>query len=60
MKYSKLNLQSQDESEIKTKSNYFWDGEAGFSSNSEGDKVSDDWFVSLDTSVIPLWGEDGR
>ena len=55
----KLNLQSQDESEIKTKSNYFWDGEAGFTSNSEGDKVSDDWFVSLDTSVIPLWGEDG-
>ena len=38
---------------------FYWDPEKAASLNSEGEAVQEDWFVSLDTSVVPEWNPDG-
>ena len=50
---------SQDTSKIYKESNYFWDTKAKAAVNTEGEKASADWFVSLDTSVVPARNENG-
>ena len=50
---------TQDISKIYKESNYFWDTKLGAAVNSAGEKASADWFVSLDTSVVPTRNVDG-
>ena len=54
-----LKPQSQSESEVYGASNYYWDKSKKQSLNTLGTAVSDDWFISLDTSVAPTRKEDG-
>ncbi len=54
-----LGIQSQSESSVYGISNYYWKAEENKSSNTVGTTVSDDWFVSLDTSIAPTRKEDG-
>ena len=50
---------SQDESKIYGDSNYYWDTTTQKSSNKSGATVSDDWFVTTDTSIAPTRNADG-
>ena len=50
---------TQDESKIYGDSNYYWDTTAQKSSNKSGATVTDDWFVSTDTSIVPTRNADG-
>ena len=54
-----IKLQSQEEGDIYNSSNYFWSDAASSSANADGVTVSDDWFESLDTSVVPSRKADG-
>ncbi len=54
-----LSLQKQDNSVVYGPSNYYWDTEKKSSLNTMGTQVSEDWFISLDTSVAPERKEDG-
>jgi len=51
-------LGTQDLTKINNATNYYWDG-VGKSVNSLNVAVSADWFVSLDTTVIPTRMVDG-
>lgn len=50
---------TQDESKIYGDSNYYWDEAAQKSSNKSGATVTDDWFVTTDTSIVPTRNADG-
>ena len=54
-----IRLQGQDEGAIREETNFFWDADRQCSSNSSGDTVQDDWFYSLDTTLVPAWGKNG-
>ncbi len=54
-----IRLQDQDEAAVYGTDNYYWDPEAKTSRNTEGETVTDDWFVSLDTSLVPTRNPDG-
>ena len=54
-----IGLQKQSDSAAYGKTNYYWDPENQSSSNTLGETVSGDWFVSLDTSIQPARAEDG-
>ena len=50
---------TQDESKIYGDSNYYWDTASQKSSNKSGATVTDDWFVTTDTSIVPTRNADG-
>ncbi len=52
-------LQGQNNSVAFGASNYYWNTNAKKSENSIGEKVSEDWFVNLDTSRAPERRTDG-
>ena len=54
-----IQLKGQDESSIYSETNYFYHEDTKAYENSKGEKVTDDWFVSLDTTVMPKRAEDG-
>lgn len=54
-----IRLKGQDESIIYSETNYFYHEDTKAYENSRGEKVTDDWFVSLDTSAMPGRAEDG-
>lgn len=54
-----IQLKGQEESGIYNETNYFYNEADKAYENSKGEKVADDWFVSLDTSVMPERAEDG-
>lgn len=49
---------SQDENKINNATNYYWDSASQTSKNSIGQTVSEDWFVSLDTSTLITRNDD--
>ena len=55
----KLDLQGQQKADVYASSCYFWDKDKKASVNTLGTTVSDDWFISLDTSVLPERNKDG-
>ncbi len=55
----KLDLQKQQDSDVFGTSCYYWDAEKQMSVNSLGTAVSEDWFLSLDSSEMPGRNEDG-
>ncbi|MBR1812803.1 MAG: hypothetical protein IJ773_03155 [Lachnospiraceae bacterium] len=55
----KLDLQKQANGDVFGASSFYWDTEKQASVNAGGSMVSEDWFVSLDTSVDPERKEDG-
>lgn len=55
----RLDLQGQAADSVTGKDCFYWDPEKKASLNSEGEAVQEDWFVSLDTSVVPEWNPDG-
>lgn len=54
-----IRLKGQEESGIYNETNYFYNEADKAYENSKGENVADDWFVSLDTSVMPERAEDG-
>ena len=54
-----LELKGQDESAIRSETNYFYDEAEGQYVNSKNEAVKEDWFQSLDTSVLPSREADG-
>ena len=54
-----IQLKGQDASSIYSETNYFYHEDTKAYENSKGEKVTDDWFVSLDTTVMPKRAEDG-
>lgn len=50
---------TQDESKIYGDSNYYWDDVTQKSSNKSGSTVTDEWFVSTNTSNGPTRNADG-
>lgn len=54
-----LELTGQDEKKIYTENNYFYQKETKSYANSKGETVSEEWFTSLDTSILPSRREDG-
>ena len=54
-----IQLKGQDASSIYSVTNYFYHEDTKAYENSKGEKVTDDWFVSLDTTVMPKRAEDG-
>lgn len=50
---------TQDTSKVYKTNNYYWDTDKLVSKNTEGTTVSDDWFVSLDTTNVPTRNADG-
>lgn len=50
---------TQDTSKVYGTTNYYWDTDAQVSKNTDGVTVSDDWFVSLDTTNVPTRNADG-
>lgn len=55
-----LSLKGQDESLIYTEHNYFYDKERDAYVNSLGEEVTEEFFESLDTSVMPSRDENGN
>lgn len=55
-----LELKGQDEGKIYSGTNYFYNEADGQYENSKKEAVQDDWFVSLDTSVLPSREADGQ
>jgi len=54
-----LKLQNQPSTDVYGEFNFFWDGTASVNTASTPVKVTEDWFVSLDTSVAPSRNADG-
>ncbi len=50
---------TQDSSKVYKDTNYFWDASAAKSLNNSGAEATADWFVSLDTSIVPTRNADG-
>ncbi len=50
---------SQSETKLYGERNYYWNADAKKSMNHIGNAVSADWFVSLDTTVLPARNENG-
>lgn len=55
----RLDPQGQAADSVTGKDCFYWDPEKKASLNSEGEAVQEDWFASLDTSVVPGWNPDG-
>lgn len=54
-KVDKLDVKKQDS--LNSETNYFFDGTK--SVNASGKEATEDWFVSVDTTIIPTRNEDG-
>ena len=50
---------TQDSSKVYKDTNYFWDASSEKSLNNSGAEATADWFVSLDTSIVPTRNADG-
>ncbi|BCJ94249.1 hypothetical protein acsn021_18180 [Anaerocolumna cellulosilytica] len=50
---------SQDLEKIYGTSNYYWEANKAASTNTVNDRVSEDWFVNMDTSIQVTRNDDG-
>ena len=54
-----LSLQGQSSADVHGEYNFYWNGEASMNTASAPVSVTEDWFISLDTTVEPTRNADG-